>query len=126
MCGTFSQHTSALIAALHGYVLGSGLEIALCCDFRLAAENTQFGLPEAGLGIIPAAGGTQTLPRIIGRAKALELLLTNRWIDSKEAWELGLVNKIVKNNELIAAAKPWPCRFPPPHRKLCKPQEGHL
>jgi enoyl-CoA hydratase/carnithine racemase len=69
--GLFLSITKPLIAALHGYVLGSGLEIALCCDIRLASEDTQFGLPEVGLGIIPAAGGSQTLPRMIGRAKAL-------------------------------------------------------
>lgn len=103
--GLFLSIPQPLIAALHGYVLGSGLEIALCCDFRIAAETARFGLPEVGLGIIPAAGGTQTLPRIIGRAKALELLLTNRWIDSEEAWHVGLVNKIVKKIDLIGAAQ---------------------
>jgi enoyl-CoA hydratase/carnithine racemase len=99
--GLFLSIPQPLIAALQGYVLGSGLEIALCCDFRIAAESACFGLPEAGLGIIPAAGGTQTLSRIIGRARALELLFTNRWIDSEEAWNWGLVNRRVSDRELI-------------------------
>ncbi len=99
--GLFLSIPQPLIAALHGYVLGSGIEMSLCCDIRVAAENAKFGLPEVGLGIIPAAGGTQTLPRIIGRAKALELLLTNRWIDGREALEIGLVNQIVAKENLI-------------------------
>jgi enoyl-CoA hydratase len=94
-----------LIAALHGYVLGSGIEIALCCDIRIASEDTRFGLPEVGLGIIPAAGGTQTLPRIIGRAKALEMLLTNRWVDGREAYEVGLVNQLVPREKLFPTAE---------------------
>jgi enoyl-CoA hydratase/carnithine racemase len=83
--GLFLSIPQPVIAALHGYVLGSGIEIALCCDIRIASEDAVFGLPEVGLGIIPAAGGTQTLPRAIGRARALEMLLTNRWINSEEA-----------------------------------------
>jgi enoyl-CoA hydratase/carnithine racemase len=90
-----------LIAALHGYVLGSGLEIALCCDLRFAADNCRFGLPETGLGIIPAAGGTQTVPRAIGRANALEMLLGNRWVDSTEAHRIGLVNRVVPAERLL-------------------------
>ncbi|GAH53808.1 unnamed protein product, partial [marine sediment metagenome] len=88
--GLFLSITKPLIAALHGYVLGSGIEIALCCDIRLASEDAQFGLPEPGLGIIPAAGGSQTLPRVIGRAKALEILLSGRWIKAEEAHRLKL------------------------------------
>jgi enoyl-CoA hydratase len=103
--GVFLSLTQPLIAALHGYVLGSGLEIALCCDIRLASEDAQFGLPEVGLGIIPAAGGTQTLPRVIGRAKALEVLLTGRWIKAKEAHHFRLVNQVVPRRDLLAVAK---------------------
>ena len=99
--GLFLSITKPLIAALHGYVLGSGIEIALCCDIRLASEDAQFGLPELGLGIIPAAGATQTLPRVIGRAKALEILLTGRWIKAEEAHHLKLVNRVVSRNELL-------------------------
>ena len=94
-----------LIAALHGYVLGSGIEIALCCDIRIASEDVRFGLPEVGLGILPAAGGTQTLPRTIGRAKALEILLTSRWIDGKEAFDIGLVNRLVAREKLLQTAE---------------------
>jgi len=103
--GLFLSITKPLIAALHGYVLGSGIEIALCCDIRLAAEDAQFGLPELGLGIIPAAGASQTLPRMIGGAKALEILLTGRWIKAKEAHQLKLVNQVVSRQELLPAAK---------------------
>ena len=103
--GLFLSITKPLIAALHGYVLGSGIEIALCCDIRLASEDTQFGLPEVGLGIIPAAGGSQTLPRTIGRAKALEMLLTGRWIEAKEAHQLRLVNQVVPRHDLLPAAE---------------------
>ncbi|MCE5263940.1 MAG: enoyl-CoA hydratase/isomerase family protein [Deltaproteobacteria bacterium] len=91
----------SMIAALHGYVLGSGIEMALCCDIRIASEDSRFGLPEVGLGIIPAAGGTQTLPRAIGVSRALELLLTNRWIDADEALALGLVNRVVSATSLM-------------------------
>jgi len=103
--GLFLSITKPLIAALHGYVLGSGIEIALCCDIRLASEDTQFGLPEVGLGIIPAAGGTQTLPRVIGRAKASEILLSGRWITAKEAHRLKLVNRVVPRPDLLPAAE---------------------
>ena len=78
--GLFLSITKPFIAAVHGYVLGDGIEIALCCDLRLASEDAQFGMPEPGLGIIPAAGGSQTLPRTVGRAKALEMLLTGEGI----------------------------------------------
>jgi enoyl-CoA hydratase len=102
--GLFLSIPQPLIAAVHGYVLGSGIEIALCCDIRIASEDAQFGLPEVGLGIIPAAGGTQTLPRTIGRAKALEMLLTNRWINSEEAYHIGLVNQVVARDKLLQTA----------------------
>jgi len=103
--GLFLNITKPLIAALHGYVLGSGIEIALCCDIRLASEDTQFGLPEVGLGVIPAAGGTQTLPRIIGGAKALEVLLTGRWIRADEARRLKLINQVVSRADLLPAVE---------------------
>jgi len=93
------------IAAVHGHVLGSGLEIALCCDLRIAAEGSIFGFPEITLGIIPAAGGTQTLPRVVGRSKALEMLLLNRWFDVEEALRAGLVNRVVSKEDLAGAAQ---------------------
>jgi enoyl-CoA hydratase len=98
--GLFLNIPQPLIAGLHGYVLGSGIEIALCCDIRIASEDVRFGLPEVGLGIIPAAGGTQTLPRLIGRGKALEMLITNQWLDAEEALRIGLVNRVVSKEEL--------------------------
>ncbi|MDY6968297.1 MAG: enoyl-CoA hydratase-related protein [Spirochaetota bacterium] len=103
--GLFLSVPQPIIAALHGYVLGSGIEIALCCDIRLASEDVRFGLPEPGLGIIPAAGGTQTLPRIIGRGKSLEMLFTNSWIKGEEALRIGLVDHIVIKEELLQTAE---------------------
>jgi enoyl-CoA hydratase len=103
--GLFLSIPKPLIAALHGYVLGSGIEIALCCDIRLASEDVQFGLPEPQLGIIPAAGGSQTLPRVIGGAKALEILLSGRWIKAEEAHRLKLVNRVVSRKELLPEAE---------------------
>jgi enoyl-CoA hydratase len=94
-----------LIAALHGYVLGSGIEIALCCDIRIASKDSQFGMPEVDLGIIPAAGGTQTLPRTVGLGMALEMLLANPWISAEEAYHIGLVNRVVPIDELLKAAE---------------------
>ena len=99
--GLFLNLPQPVIAALHGYILGSGIEMALCCDLRIASEEARFGLPEVTLGIIPAAGGSQTLPRTIGRAKSLEMLLTNRWINASEALSAGLVNRVVPRNELL-------------------------
>ena len=103
--GLFLSIPQPLIAALHGFVLGSGIEIALCCDIRIASEGTKFGLPEVGLGIIPAAGGTQTLPRIIGRGRALEMLLTSRWLSGEEAFHFGLVNRLVPKDKLLETAE---------------------
>ena len=103
--GLFLSIPQPLIAAVHGHVLGSGMEIALCCDLRIASEDATFGLPEVGLGIIPAAGGTQTLPRTIGQARALEMLLTNRWISAAEAYQVGLVNQVVPKEKLFQAAE---------------------
>jgi enoyl-CoA hydratase len=103
--GLFLSIPQPLIAAVHGYALGSGIEIALCCDIRIASEEAQFGLPEVSLGIIPAAGGTQTLPRTVGRGKALEMLLTGRWIDAQEAYHSQLVNRVVPRRELLETVK---------------------
>lgn len=103
--GLFLSIPQPLIAAVHGYVLGSGLEMALCCDLRIAADNARFGLPEIGLGMIPAAGGTQTVPRMAGLGQALDMLLTNRWIDANEALKTGLINKVVTPDQLIPEAE---------------------
>ena len=93
-----------LIAALHGYVLGSGIEIALFCDIRIASPDVIFGLPEVGLGILPAAGATQTLPRILGLSGALDMLLTGRRLTGQEAFAMGLVNQIVPREKLLQTA----------------------
>jgi enoyl-CoA hydratase/carnithine racemase len=103
--GLFSKIPQPLIAALHGYVLGSGIEMALFCDIRIASEDAQFGLPEVDLGIIPAAGGTQTLPRTVGRSKAIEMLLTDNWISADEAWRINLVNRVVPRDKLLDTAE---------------------
>jgi enoyl-CoA hydratase/carnithine racemase len=100
----FLSMPQPLIAALHGYVLGSGIEIALYCDLRIASMDVIFGLPEAGLGILPGAGGTQTLPRIMGIAGALEMILTGRRLGGQEALQKGLVNRIVSRKDLYATA----------------------
>ncbi len=102
--GLFLSIQQPMIAALHGFVLGSGIEIALCCDIRIASDDARFGLPEVGLGIIPAAGGTQTLPRTVGQGYAMELLLTGKWIDAKQALRMGLVNQVVPRDQLMAVA----------------------
>ena len=103
--GLFLSIPQPLIAAIHGFCLGSGIEIALCCDIRICSEDARFGLPEVGLGIIPAAGGTQTLPRTIGRGKALEMLLSGNIMEAQEAYRIGLVNRVVPWNELMPAAE---------------------
>ncbi len=94
-----------LIAAVHGYCLGSGLEIALCCDLRLASPEARFGLPETGLGMIPAAGGTITMPRIVGLARAMDALLTGRMMEAAEAEQARLVNRIVPKDMLFDEAE---------------------
>ena len=103
--GLFISLPQPLIAALHGYVLGSGIEIALCCDIRIASEDAQFGLPEVGLGIIPAAGATQTLPRALGRARAFQMMLTGSRVNAKEALDMRLVNRVVPNDELLSTVE---------------------
>jgi enoyl-CoA hydratase len=100
----FTHMPQPLMAAVHGYCLGSGIEIALCCDLVITSEDSKFGLPEVGLGIIPAAGGTQTVPRAVGNGLALEMMLTNRWIDAAEALKIGLVNRVVPRDRLFSEA----------------------
>lgn len=93
-----------VIAAINGVALGGGLEIALCCDIRIASENARVGLPEIKLGVIPAAGGTQRLPRLIGEARAKELILTADLLDADTALRLGIVSRVVPQGELMASA----------------------
>ncbi|MFC2010240.1 enoyl-CoA hydratase/isomerase family protein [Chloroflexota bacterium] len=103
--GLFLNIDKPLIAALHGYVLGDGVEIAMCCDIRIASEDVQFGTPEMGLGIITAAGGSQTVPRVTGRAHALDILLTGRWVKAEEALKMKLVSQVVPRGDLLPAAE---------------------
>jgi len=95
------------VAAVNGLAFGGGCELAMACDFRIAAESASFGQPEINLGIIPGFGGTQRLPRLVGEAKALELNLTGDPIDAAAASELGLVTRVVADHELLDTALAW-------------------
>lgn len=94
-----------VIAAINGLAMGGGLELALSCSIRIAAEGVKLALPEVKLGIIPGTGGTQRLPRLIGKGKAYELLLTGDTITAEEALNIGLVNKVVPRGEAVRAAE---------------------
>lgn len=94
-----------VIAGVNGFALGGGMELSLACDFRIASESAVFGLPEVGLGIIPGYGGTQRLPRLIGRGLATELIVTARKIDAKTARKIGLVNQVVPVEQLLATCR---------------------
>ena len=96
-----------IIAAVNGVAFGGGCELSLACDLRIAASNARFGQPEIKLGIIPGWGGTQRLPRLIGRAPATELLLTGDPVDAERALQIGLVTEVVEPDELQEAARRW-------------------
>ena len=85
--------------------MGGGCELAMACDIRVASENAKFGQPKVNLGLIPGNGGSQRLPRLVGKGRAIELLLTGNMIDAQEAYRIGLVNKIAPAGELIAASE---------------------
>ena len=93
-----------VVAALHGYCLGAGLELAMTADIRVAAHDTKLGLPETGLGLIPGGGGTQRLPRLIGSGAALDMILSGDRIDAETAFRLGLVTRLVPQNEALCDA----------------------
>lgn len=92
-----------MVAAVNGYALGGGCELAMACHIRIASENALLGLPEVSLGLIPGYGGTQRLPKLVGEAKALELTLTGRFVKAQEAKEIGLVNQIAEESALESA-----------------------
>ncbi|MFQ5604747.1 MAG: enoyl-CoA hydratase/isomerase family protein [bacterium] len=94
-----------VIAAVNGYCLGGGCELAMACHLRIASENAKFGQPEVNLGIIPGNGGTQRLPRLVGKGRALELILTGNIIDAHEAYRIGLANKVTAAEQLISTAE---------------------
>jgi enoyl-CoA hydratase len=94
-----------VIAAVNGYALGGGCELAMACTLRVASENARFGQPEVKLGIIPGYAGTQRLPRLVGKGRAMELILTGEPISAQEAHRIGLVNQVVAAKDLIAAAE---------------------
>lgn len=92
-----------VIAAIHGYCLGGGLELAMACDIRIAAPGSVFGLPETGLGLIPGGGGTQRLPRLVGLGRALDLMLTGERIDAEQALAMGLISRLSRDRAALAA-----------------------
>jgi enoyl-CoA hydratase/3-hydroxyacyl-CoA dehydrogenase len=101
------QSRIVTIAAVNSIAFGGGCELAMACDFRIAAESATFGQPEINLGIIPGFGGTQRLPRLVGEARALEMNLTGDPIDAWEAQRLGLANRVVPDHELLDSALAW-------------------
>ena len=91
-----------VVAAVNGFALGGGCELAMACHMRIASENAKFGQPEVKLGIIPGYAGSQRLPRLVGKGRALQLLLSGEMIDAQEAYRIGLVNKVVPQDQLLA------------------------
>jgi enoyl-CoA hydratase len=105
MCDAIEQMPQPVIAVVNGFALGGGCEIALACDIRLAVDKAKFGQPEVGLGIPPGWGGTQRLPRIVGIARAKEIIFSGRHVDADEALEIGLVSALYPADEIMDAAK---------------------
>ena len=101
----FEQCLKPVIAAVNGFALGGGCELAMACHLRIASENAKFGQPEVKLGTCPGYGGTVRLPRLVGRGRATELLLTGGMIDAQEALRIGLVNRVVPQDQLLAEAE---------------------
>ena len=100
-CNSIEQLPQPTIAAINGFAFGGGMEFVLACDFRIASSEAVMGLTETSLAIIPGAGGTQRLPRLIGQAKALELILTAKRMKAKEALSYGLVNEVSEKDKLL-------------------------
>ncbi|MEU4511512.1 enoyl-CoA hydratase-related protein [Nonomuraea wenchangensis] len=108
---TVARIGKPVIAAITGYALGGGCELALCADFRVAGESAKLGQPEILLGIIPGAGGTQRLPRLVGPARAKDLIFTGRHVSAAEALEIGLVDRVVPDEQVYTAALEWAATF---------------
>ena len=108
---TVARIGAPVVAAITGYALGGGLELALCADFRVAGESAKVGQPEIQLGVIPGAGGTQRLPRLIGPSKAKDLIFTGRHVAADEALAIGLVDKVVPDDQVYDAAKELAARY---------------
>lgn len=102
---SIEEHEKPVIAAINGFALGGGLEVSMACDIRIASENAKLGLPEVNVGFIPGGGGTQRLPRLIGKGLAKELIFTGKMIDAKTAEAMGLVNKVVTQDNLKLAVE---------------------
>jgi enoyl-CoA hydratase len=99
------QSTKPVIAAINGFALGAGCELAMACHIRIASDYAKFGLPKVAVGFIPSFGGTQRLSRLVGRGKALEIILTGELIDAQEACRIGLVSRMVVRSDILAAAE---------------------
>jgi enoyl-CoA hydratase len=109
--GSVAEIAKPTVAAVTGYALGGGYELALCCDRRVAGDNVKVGQPEILLGLIPGAGGTQRLTRLVGPAKAKDIVYTGRFVGAAEALQLGLVDEVVAPDEVYGAARRWAEQF---------------
>jgi enoyl-CoA hydratase len=121
--GAIEKSLKPFIAAVNGYALGGGCELAMSCDLRFAADTARFGQPEINLGIIPGFGGSQRLPRLIGKGRALDLILSGEMINAQEAYRIGLVNRIVPQGELLPATRTFATKLAAkglPALRLCK------
>lgn len=103
--GMFLSVHKPMIAAINGFALGAGIEMAMCCDLRIATESSQFGLPEANLGMVPTAGGSQTMPRLVLHGHVSYIVLTAERINANEALRIGLINRVVPSDQLMTSAQ---------------------
>jgi len=103
--GQFLSVKKPLIVAIHGFALGAGIEMSMCCDIRIASDDARFGLPEVGIGMVPTAGGSQTMPRLVPQGMSMGLILTGEIISAAEALRIGLVHHVVSRDELLATAE---------------------